>query len=732
MSDNLETIECIVESVTFHNAENGFTVLDVNMGGDLITAVGTFFDVGPGEELVLHGRWGNHSLFGRQFQVESFESRLPDTAASLLRYLSAGMIKGIGPKTARKIIERFGENSFEVLEKDYERLTFIKGISKDKAKKISDEFNRQFSIRNVMSELDKFGVTAPECIRIFKRFGASAVEVVKRNPYVLCDEIRGFDFKRCDEIASKLEDQPAAEYRSDAGILHVMRHNLGNGHTCIPREKLTAPCGELLDVFSDIIEETLDRLIERKELISHVIGGRAFVFLPDIYRSEAGAAERLAALMKFPPLTKDAPDAMIDEIETENGIQYAPGQREAIKKAAASGIIILTGGPGTGKTTTVRGIIQFFEKRGLNVLLAAPTGRAAKRMSELTGKEAKTIHRLLEVEWSDEDAQVFARDELHPLDADAIIVDELSMVDITLFDALLKAVPFGCRLVLVGDCDQLPPVGAGNVLLDMVDSGLVPVVRLTEIFRQAQQSLIIMNSHRILRGEAPELNVKDNDFFFIDRYTSLQTSSLVCELTVTRLPGAYGYDPISDIQVLCPSKKGDCGTVNLNNRLQALLNPPAEDKKELNSLGRILREGDKVMQVKNNYNLEWKRGREEGAGVFNGDVGIILKIDKRAGTITIDFDGRIAEYPTENLSNLELAYAVTVHKSQGSEYPAVILPVFDAPPQLTYRNLLYTAVTRAKKLLIIVGSRDRLAQMVENNKKNRRYSALKSFILEQF
>ena len=730
MPDQVETLDCIVEDVTFHNAENGFSVLDVNVGGDLITVVGTFYDVGPGEELRVYGRWGNHSIFGRQFQAESFESKLPDTAASLLRYLSAGMIKGIGPKTARRIIERFGENSFDVLEKDYERLTFIKGISKEKAKKISDEFNRQFSIRNVMSELDKYGIKPPECIRIFKRFGASAVEIVKRNPYVLCGEIRGFDFKRADEIAGKLDEKPETRFRDEAGILHVMRHNLGNGHTCIPRDKLGDPCGRLLDETENLVEETLDQLIERKELVSCEIDGREFIFLPDLYRSEYNAAQRLSALMKFPPITKDAPDDMIDEIERENGIRYAPEQREAIKKTAAGGVVVLTGGPGTGKTTTVRGIIRFFEKRGLNVLLAAPTGRAAKRMSELTGREAKTIHRLLEVEWSDDETPVFARDSLHPLDADAIIVDELSMVDITLFDALLKAVPFGCRLILVGDCDQLPPVGAGNVLLDTVESGLVPVVRLTEIFRQAQQSLIIMNSHRILRGEPPELNVKDNDFFFIDRYTSLQTASLVCELMCTRLPGAYGYDPTADIQVLCPSKKGDCGTVNLNNRLQALLNPPAEGKNEVSSLGRILREGDKIMQVRNNYDIDWKRGKEEGTGIFNGDTGIIKKIDKRAGVMVVDFDGRQTEYPAESLADIELAYAVTVHKSQGSEYPAVILPVFDAAPQLMYRNLLYTAVTRAKKLLIVAGSREKLMQMAANNKKNRRYSALKSFLLE--
>ncbi|MBR1810095.1 MAG: ATP-dependent RecD-like DNA helicase [Clostridia bacterium] len=725
-----ETLDCIVESVKFHSADSGYTVLDVNAGGELVTAVGNFYEVGPGEELRLYGAWSNHAVFGRQFRVESFESKLPDSAASLLRYLSAGMIKGIGPKTARRIIERFGENAFEVLEKDYERLTFIKGISKEKAKAISDEFNRQFSIRNIMAELDQYGIKPAECIRIFKRFGGSAVEIVKRNPYILCDEIRGFDFKRADDIAAKLPETPEPRYRNEAGILYVMRHNLGNGHTCIPAEKLLPPCCALLDAEQAVIGAHLRDLIACRMLVASEIGGREFVFLPEVFDNEFSAAQRLYFLMKYPPVTRDAPDAIIDAIERENNIRYAAEQRNAIKIAAANGIVIITGGPGTGKTTTVKGIISFFQKRNMHVLLTAPTGRAAKRMSELTGMEAKTLHRLLEVAWSDDDTPVFTRDTQHPLDADAVIVDELSMVDITLFSALLKAIPFGCRLILVGDCDQLPPVGAGNVLLDAVNSGIIPVVRLTEIFRQAQKSLIVMNSHAILRGEMPVLDAKDNDFFFIERNSPLTVASLVCDLMCTRLPDAYHYDPVADIQVLCPSKKGDCGTVNLNIRLQKLLNPPAGEKPEISSFGRVLRTGDKIMQIKNNYDIEWSKGSEKGMGIFNGDMGIIRNIDRRAGMLELDFDGRIAMYPTESLADIELAHAVTVHKSQGSEYPAVILPISDAPPQLMYRNLLYTAVTRAKKLLIIVGSRHKLQLMVENNKKNRRYSALKSFIDE--
>lgn len=728
MQENTEKIEGIVESVTFRNADNGFTVLDMNVGGELVTAVGTFFEVGAGEELVLYGKWGNHSMFGRQFQTESYESRLPDNAASLLRYLSAGMIKGIGPKTARKIIERFGENAFEVLENDYERLTVIRGISKEKAAAISNEFKRQFSIRNIMSELDAYGIRPMECVRIFKRFGGNAVEIIKRNPYLLCSELQGFDFARVDEIAAKLPETPEAAYRNEAGILYVMRHNLHNGHTCIPEEKLPAPCMSLLSEEEEVILQEIERLVSIKELVRDTVSERSFLFLPQIYQCEKSAARRLHELLRFPPLSLTALDEELDRIEAENGIHYQEKQRGAIRLAAEKGTMIVTGGPGTGKTTTVRGMIAFFEKQGMTVLLAAPTGRAAKRMSELTGKPASTLHRLLEVQWNDRDEPEFARNMQFPLQADAIIVDELSMVDITVFSALLQAVPFGCRLVLVGDTDQLPPVGAGNVLLDMVHSGEIPVVRLTEIFRQAQQSLIVMNAHRIVGGEMPELSRKDGDFFFLEQKSSLAAARLVTELVSRRLPKAYGYDPVGDLQVLCPSRKGDCGTVNLNIRLQAVLNPPSEGKEELRSYGRVLRQGDKVMQIKNNYDIPWEKDGENGTGIFNGDMGVIEKISRAENAVVIDFDGRKTVYPLESMSELELAYAVTVHKSQGSEYPAVVIPILDAPPQLLYRNLLYTAVTRAKHLLILVGSREKISLMVENNRKNRRYSALESFL----
>lgn len=722
------SLEGIVETVTFHNAENGFTVLQVNVGGESVTAVGTFFEIGAGEEVILHGKWGNHTLFGRQFQTESYETRLPDNAASLLRYLSAGMIKGVGPKTARRIIDRFGENAFEVLENDWERLTVIKGISREKAAAISNEFKKQFSIRTVMSELDRYGIGAAECIRIFKRFGGNSVETIKRNPYILCSELSGFDFARVDDIAAKLPQTPDKAYRLEAGILYVLRHNLHNGHTNVPQEKIFAPCRSLMNESDEAIREELERMIAVREVIREEMDGKDFLFLPSIYACETNAAKRLRELLKFPPLAMHTAGELLAQIESESGVHYEEKQLEAIRVSAEKGVMILTGGPGTGKTTTVRGMIAFFEKNGLRVLLAAPTGRAAKRMSEVTGKNAVTLHRLLEVVWNSEDEPAFTRDRQHPLEADAVIVDELSMVDITVFSALLDAIPFGCRLILVGDTDQLPPVGAGNVLLDMVRSEMIPVVRLTEIFRQAQKSLIVTNAHRIVAGKMPEIGRRDSDFFFIEKNTSLAAASLISDLVSARLPRAYGFDPVADIQVLCPSRKGDCGTVNLNIRLQQALNPPSDEKAQVRSFGRILRQGDKIMQIKNNYDIPWEKDGTSGSGIFNGDMGVILSISRAENQMTIDFDGRITSYPLDSMSELELAYAVTVHKSQGSEYPAVIVPVIDAPPQLMYRNLLYTAVTRAKRLLILTGKSERLCEMVENNRKNRRYSALAYFL----
>lgn len=732
MHDNIyeDKIQGIVENVVFYNTTNYFTVIEVNIKGEIVTAVGTLSELAAGEEVILHGSWSSHEVFGRQFRITSCERSLPDTTAKLYRYLASGAVKGIGPKTALKIIERFGEKSFEVLEYEPEKLAVINGISKQKALDISAEFNRQNAMRKIMIELENYGITPSECTSIYKYFGVNALKIIRDNPYILCGNVNGFSFERAEKLVASMGVSPDESCRNSAGMVHIIKHNLYNGHTCIPRRKLYAPAAALLGISEEKTNETLDYLLSSNQLISSSIKGEEFLYLPDIYFAENSIADRMKSILKFPPSFIKTLGDDIEKIEKENDIFYADKQKEAIITAATKGLLILTGGPGTGKTTTVKGIIDVFERKHIDVLLCAPTGRAAKRMSELTGYEAKTIHRLLEVEWDSNDKPAFRRNAESPLSAGAVIVDEMSMVDVELFASLLDAIPIGCRIVLVGDSDQLPSVGPGNVLNDLVDSGILPVVCLTEIFRQAQKSLIVMNAHRIMAGELPELGVSDSDFFFMRREDVFQASDTVLQLIAKRLPDAYGFSPFDDIQVLCPSRKGDLGTVNLNRRLQAVLNPPHRTKNELKtSGGRIFREGDRVMQIKNNYDIPWKKGSEEGEGIFNGDIGILKKINYAAGVMRIEFDDRTAEYPADNLAELELAYAITVHKSQGSEYPVVIMPVVDCPPMLMYRNLLYTGVTRAKKILVLVGIEDKIYSMSSNNKQNKRYSSLKDFLL---
>lgn len=727
-----QQITGVVEDVVFYNSENSFTVLDVSSGGELFTAVGTLPEITAGEKVVLTGTWDMHQSFGRQFRVIRFERYLPDTAAQFLKYLSSGAIKGIGPKTATHIVERFGDNTFNVIENEPERLAFIKGISKDKAKLISAEFKKQFAVRTVILGLEKYGLTPSECIRIFKELGVNAVEIIEENPYILCGDAQIISFERAEKIASELEFSPQPKHRLRAGITHIIRYNLFNGHTCLPRKKVVPLCCELLGVNEKEAEDAVSEMLENKLLMSFEMKDKEFLSLPDVYRAENTIAEKLNLFLKFTASDIDAADSEIDRIEKENKIKYESRQREAIKLAAHGGVLVLTGGPGTGKTTVVKGIINFFERKNMDIMLAAPTGRAAKRMSELTGYEAKTIHRLLEVEWTDGKKLDFKRNKLNPLEADVIILDEVSMVDIFLFSHFLDAVRFGCRVILVGDPDQLPAVDAGNVLGDIIASKRVPVVRLTEIFRQAKESLIVTNAHDVIEGKMPVLDAKDNDFFFMQRENSLITAKTVAELCSERLPKAYNFSPTADIQVLCPSRKGDCGTINLNRQLQNVLNPYDETKAECKVAGRLFRQGDKVMQIKNNYDIPWERGRESGSGLFNGDIGIISEINVKNECMKIIFDeGREVVYPIPSASELELAYAVTVHKSQGSEYDCVIMPVSDVPPMLLYRNLLYTAITRAKKMIIIVGSQDKLNKMIENNKQNKRYSMLKTMLMSE-
>lgn len=735
LAEDMENLYGMVEEIIYRKEETGYTIIDVaSEEGELITVVGVLPEISAGEEVHFVGTWEQHPTFGRQFKAEALERTMPSTAASMLKYLSSGAVKGIGPSTATKIVEAFGEDTFDVLENHPDKLATIKGITKDKAEHISEDFKRTTAIREIMVRLESLGLSANESINVYRVLGPYSVTRVTENPYILCIPEIGISFDRADSLCQTFEVTPNPVYRVRAGILHVVTYNLfSNGHTCLPREKLLSPCAELLDIDKDTVDITMDELVSDRELTMFSMDGKEFVSLPYMYEAEYKAAQRIKMMCKFPPAGRQALVKEIDNLENSTGIKYESLQRKAIVTAIEKGILILTGGPGTGKTTTLNGILELFERDGLNVVLCAPTGRAAQRMSEITGKEASTIHRLLEAERGQDDRMTFCKNEHDPIDADVLIVDELSMVDVILFSALLDALPLGCRLIMVGDNDQLPAVGAGSVLHDLLESELLPVVKLTEVFRQAMQSLIVTNAHMIVHGEEPELSRVDNDFFHMERNSGMQTAVDIVNLYCERLPKAYGYSAQKDIQVLCPSKKGDCGTANLNHLLQEAVNPPAKGKNEYKNMVKTFREGDKVMQVKNNYNIQWTkknaRGKDEsGEGIFNGDIGTLVSIDRRAGIMKIDFDGRLATYPLENVKELELAFAITVHKSQGSEFEAVIMPVIDVPPNLCYRNLFYTAVTRAKSKMITIGSRDTILRMVENDRKIKRYSALKNLL----
>lgn len=734
MSEEVQTeiLQGTVEDIKFRNEQNGYTVLEVGCADELVTAVGTFSDISVGESVRLSGSWTYHSTFGRQFKVEAFEREMPATAEQLYTYLAAGAVKGIGPATAQKIIEKFGENAFDVLENEPKKLATIKGISLEKAEKMQESFKKQFAVRNIMIALETYGMSPRECIAAYEAFGANAVTRVVKNPFELCEADTGIGFERAEAIADALPNPPESDFRVRAGITHIVRQNLySNGHTCIPREKLLRIAAEYLSVGEDAVDIQIDTLTSSGALTAKEISHREFVFLTSAYRDEKTIADRMKILLRFPPPQCETLEKDIEKQEKADGITYAATQREAIKTAVSRGVLILTGGPGTGKTTTLNGILKLFEQQGLDIALAAPTGRAAKRITELTGREAKTMHRLLEVEWDEHDRPVFKRNLRNPLECEVLVLDELSMVDISLFASLMQALPFGCRLIMVGDSDQLPPVGAGNVLADLIASELLPVVELTEVFRQAMGSLIVTNAHRIVAGEMPDIDRKDSDFFFMERQNPYAAAQTISALYAKRLPEAYKFSPQNDIQVLCPSKKGETGTVHLNKVLQDLVNPPDDEKKELSVGFRTFRVGDKVMQTKNNYNITWEKSDgETGEGIFNGDIGVIENIDIHTETVQICFDDRSAVLAKEQMTDVELAYAVTVHKSQGSEFPAVIMPVVSVLPNLCYRNLLYTAVTRAKQLLILVGTRAEIQKMVGNDKKTRRYSALKTFLTE--
>ena len=725
----MDTLKGIIERITFTNQQNGYTVALLSSDNGDITIVGTLPYICEGDIVELAGEYIYHSVYGEQFKVEVCEKRAPEGKAAILNYLSSGAIKGVGPTTARNIVDRFGDKALEIIANEPEKLSLIKGISVSKALNIGQEYAKQFNIRDIMLYLSKYKITPEEALKIYKVLGDNTISSIENNPYILCDDEINMSFPRVEEVSCYFPAAKDSEFRTAAALKFILKHNLTNGHSCLPIDKLCAITSDLIDVSAEDCEFTCNTMIKSLKLRSTIINDKTFVFLNDYYASEEYCAARIGVLLKNPPKEEIAADIEIELIEKEKNISYDELQKEAIKLSIKSGIMILTGGPGTGKTTTLNAIIEILSNKDLSVNLCAPTGRAAKRMSELTGREAKTIHRLLEVEWGQDDKPNFQRNERNPLDCDVLIVDELSMVDIKLFESLLKACRLGCRIILVGDSDQLPSIGAGNVLYDLLESELVPSIRLNRVFRQALESLIIKNAHDIISGNKPTLDNKTSDFFMLNEHSPEAASFLIKSLVAERLPKAYGLSPINDIQVLCPSKMMDLGSFSLNNILQDELNPPLKKKKEIHFKNWSLREGDKVMQIKNNYDIMWFADNgEAGSGVFNGDIGILETIDNKNGLFYVRYDDKVATYAKEQINELELSYAVTIHKSQGSEFDCVIIPVLDAPKKLLYRNLLYTAVTRAKKLLILVGSQEVVYTMINNNKKTLRYTALKEFL----
>ncbi len=723
--DALITLTGTVDAVIYENEQTGFAVIELDTKEELLPVVGVLFGVKAGEELTVTGSYATHPRFGHQFKAEIYERRLPADLSAIQKFLESGAVKGIGPVMAKRIIETFGEETLSVLEETPSRLREVKGISEKKALELSENLRALFSMRQVMMFLTSFGLTPHQSVRVYKKWGSMSLDLVKQNPYLLCDDDVGASFSSADSIAFSAGIKPADPRRVFGAICYVLRHNLQNGHTCLGREEVENLSRRLLPELSpDSFSMEIDNRLASEELFS-IETRRQFLFLPAYYAAERYIALRLQMLLYGGVFEKPDLDRRIQKIEERLKIRYEKLQKKAIETALGSGIMILTGGPGTGKTTTLNGIISLLEEDGLRLSIAAPTGRAAKRISEVTGRDAKTIHRLLEVDFSNGEHLTFVHNEKNPIDADAVIIDEMSMVDTLLFEALLRGIKPSCKLILVGDSDQLPSVGAGNVLRDLIDSKQIPVVELKEIFRQAAQSLIVLNAHRIVKGEMPDLSKKDNDFFFLRRGRESDVIQTVVELASRRLPQTYSYSPFSQIQVLSPQRKGSMGVNVLNDALQREINPPSKEKKEYRGTFCTFREGDKVLQTRNNYDMEWKKGEEVGFGIFNGDIGIIVTIDAASSAMIVDFEERVCVYPLELTADLELAYAVTVHKSQGSEYDAVILPLFGGYSKLYFRNLLYTAVTRARKLLIIVGSEGKVRAMVENNRKTLRYTGLR-------
>lgn len=719
-----------VTAVIYSNEENGYTVLRLreSITGEEVSVVGCMPGAADGETLTVTGTWVTHPSYGDQFKAERAVRRLPTDRNEIFAYLSSGAVKGVGPSLAASIVSKFGSETLTIIADEPERLAEIKGISPQKARSIGADFRRQASLRLLMEFITGHGLKTSLAVKLYRVYGDFAIDSLHDNPYLITQEQFGADFYEADALALNLGYESDSPQRIEAAVLFELRHNLTNGHTFLPADKLVAATCQLIGADADIVESALRVLTENGCIIREEIAHRDACYLDSIYRAESYTAERILQMTSIPVGSARGLEKTIDDIEREMGIEYAGSQRDAIKLAAESRIMVLTGGPGTGKTTAVRGILAVFDKLKLDTELAAPTGRAAKRMSELTGRGAQTIHRLLGAGFSEDHSEVvFQHDESDPLNVDALIVDEASMIDIQLMYALLSAIKPTSRLILVGDADQLPPVGPGNAFADIIRSGAVPTIRLTEIFRQARESGIVRAAHEINAGIVPDFSIKNKDLFFMNRTSRDKTAETIVQLCAERLPKNMGI-PASQIQVLAPQKKYESGTFNLNLMLQAAINPASPLKKEVDRPGFTFREGDRVMQVRNNYDMMWRSpdGSDAGTGVFNGDIGTIVMIDNVHELVTVDFDDKIADYTFENLMELEPAYAMTVHKSQGSEYRAVVLSVTKGTPMLMTRSVFYTAVTRARELLIIVGDREAAAEMVGNDRKQRRYSGLKT------
>ncbi|MDF2588805.1 MAG: helicase, RecD/TraA family [Anaerocolumna sp.] len=734
-----EVLEGYVDKIVFRNSENGYTVLTLVNDTEEMTCVGSFTFISEGEFIKATGSYIEHSLYGQQFQVQSYEFKEPEDLQSMERYLGSGAIKGIGNALAARIVRKFKNDTFRIIEEEPERLSEVKGISENMAREIAKQFDDKKDMRGAMLFLQQYGISTTLAVKIYKEYGAKMYQIVKENPYKMAEDITGIGFKLADEIAAKVGIGTDSDYRIKAGILYMLLQGSASGHVYLPFDLLASKTAEMLGVDVNHIDKHLMDLAIDKKIMIRELNGQKQIYSASLFYLELNSAKMLCDLNIKYDLTITEIENQLVAVEKQFKIELDDLQRTAVVEAARNGILVLTGGPGTGKTTTINAIIRFFEAEGMDILLAAPTGRAAKRMTETTGYEARTIHRLLEISKMSGDMDsklVFERNEANPLETDVIIIDEMSMVDISLMHALLKAITVGTRLILVGDINQLPSVGPGNVLKDIINSHHFNVVKLTKIFRQATESDIIVNAHKINAGEQIKLDNKSKDFFLLKRDEVTKIIQVIITLVRDKMP-KYVNATMYDIQVLTPMRKGELGVERLNQILQQYLNPPSNDKKEKEFHNCIFREGDKVMQIKNNYQLTWeiksKYGitTENGTGVFNGDTGIIKEINLFAEQITIEFDeGRMVEYTFSQLEELELAYAITIHKSQGSEYPAIVMPLLTGPRMLFNRNLLYTAVTRAKSCVTIVGSEDTVQMMIDNESEQRRYSGLTNRIVE--